>query len=113
MVICFPIRADAYNPQAGDEEKELKGMPALSFMVKTLRDKQAKGEKITLKDLHGVMPFKAIMAEEDRKQVGSIAKDCISELGRVAGEGCPTASSSSTGDNKPAKKAASVLSFFG
>jgi hypothetical protein len=103
-----------YNPQAGEEQKELKGLPALSFMVKALRDKHDNKEKISLKDLDAVMPFKAIMAEEDRKQIASIARDCISELGRVAGEGRPTASSSSQGTGaKPGPKAASVLSFFG
>jgi len=103
------------HPQADEESEKLKGLPALSHMVKTIGDKYNKKEKVTLKDLNTVMPFKAIMAEADRKLVSSIARDCVSELGRVAGElGCASASSSSKGTSaKSEKKAASVLSFFG
>jgi hypothetical protein len=102
-----------FPPQAGDPAKELMGLPALSHMIQDIKVRHSKKEKITLQDLDLVMPFKCIMGDQDRKELGSLARDAISELGSLALETSSTAGSSTDKADKPSDKKASILNFFG
>jgi hypothetical protein len=88
-------------------------MPALNHMIQDIKVKHSNKEKITLSDLNLVMPFKCIMGDQDRKELGALAQAAISELGSLAKEVSGTSASSTDKAQKPDGKKASVLSFFG
>lgn len=99
-------------PQAGGT-KHIKGLPGLHHMVMQIQAMHGKGHKVTLKELHPTMPFKPFMTEGDRMLVSTLAKDCMSELGKYAGEGSSSAGPASSKDAKKSQGKASVLTFFG
>ena len=57
------------------------------------------------------MAYKPPMTDEDRLLISNLAKNCISELGRVAGDGASTTGSSSRHEATE-KKTSSVMSLF-
>ena len=77
----------SFPPQADGEPKELKGMPALMHMINDIKEKHANKEKIGLHDLDTIVPYKCIMHDTDRNELGAIARNAISELGSMAREG--------------------------
>ena len=92
--------------------KVLKGITALHHIVEQIKVKAESKENITLSDLDPVMAYKPLMTDAHRLLIGSLAKSCISELGRAAVDGA--ASSSSKKDaTKQQKTLSSVMSFFG
>ena len=89
----------------------LKGIAALHYIVEQIKVKAESKEKITLSDLDPVMAYKPLMTDAHRLFIGSLAKSCISELGRAAVDGA--ASGSSKKDTTRQKPLSSVMSFFG
>ena len=104
----------SFPPQADGEPKELKGMPALMHMINDIKEKHANKEKIGLHDLDTIMPYKCIMSDTDRNELGAIARNAISELGSMAREGSSAAGSSNDKGEQPSdKKESVVFNFFG
>ena len=100
-------------PQDDGPPKVLQGIVALHHLVQQIKAKsENKEEKISLSDLDQVMAYKPLMTDDDRLLISNLAKNCISELGRVAGDGASTAGSNSRHEAKE-KKTSSVMSFFG
>ena len=89
-------------------------MPALMHMINDIKEKHANKEKIGLHDLDTIMPYKCIMHDTDRNELGAIARNAISELGSMAREGSSAAGSSNDKGEQPSdKKGSAVLNFFG
>ena len=99
------------TPQDDGPPKLLKGIVALHYIVEQIKVKAESKEKITLNDLDPVMAYKPLMTDAHRLLIASLAKSCISELGRAAVDGA--AGSSSRKEATKEKKVSSVMSFFG
>ena len=100
------------NSQGDGPPKVLHGITALHHLVEQIKTRAEKKEKISLSDLDQVMAYKPLMTDGDRLLTSNLAKSCISELGRVAGDGASTTGSSSR-QEATEKKTSSVMSFFG
>ena len=99
-------------PQDDGPPKVLQGITALHHLVQQIKAKSENKEKISLSDLDQVMAYKPLMTDDDRLLISNLVKNCISELGRVAGDGASTAGSNCRHEAKE-KKTSSVMSFFG
>ena len=99
------------TPQDDGPPKLLKGIVALHYIVEQIKVKAESKEKITLNDLDPVMACKPLMTDAHRLLIASLAKSCISELGRAAVD--EAAGSSSRKEATKEKKVSSVMSFFG
>ena len=89
-------------------------MPALMHMINGIKKKHANKENIGLHDLDAIMPYKCIMGDTDRSELGAITRNAISELGSMARGGSSAAGSGTDKGEQPLdKKGSAVLNFFG
>ena len=102
------------NSQDDGPPKVLHGITALHLLVEQIKTRAENKEKIRLSDLDQIMPYKPPMTDEDCFLASNLAKNCISELGRVARDGASTTGSSSRHEATEKKTSSgSVMCFFG